>query len=292
MTDYDGLALLVRIADAGSLSGAARSLDLPKSTVSRRLDQLEAKLGAPLVHRSTRRLALTDVGRMAVERARHWVQDADALHAEIAGLNAAPSGLIRLGATAGFAQGALGPLICSFMKAHPQVRIALVLNEDRSDVIGEGLDLVVRMGPLADSELVARRLGRVSRLLVAAPAYLAARGTPQNPDELIAHDCIVTSPALDTWAFIDGRSVRVAWRYAAGSVALAREAALGGHGIALLPRFLVADDIAAGLLTTLLTGHPLPSAEATALMPRGRMPSVAVRALVAHLADGLGRAEL
>jgi DNA-binding transcriptional LysR family regulator len=104
MTDYDGLALLVRIAEAGSLSGAARALGLPKSTVSRRLDQLEAKLGARLVHRSTRRLSLTDVGRMAVERARSWVQDADALHAEIAGLNAAPSGLIRLGATAGFAQ--------------------------------------------------------------------------------------------------------------------------------------------------------------------------------------------
>jgi DNA-binding transcriptional LysR family regulator len=292
MTDYDGLALLVRIAEAGSLSGAARALGLPKSTVSRRLDQLEAGLGAPLLHRSTRRLALTDVGRMAVERAKPWVEDADALYAEIAGANAKPSGLIRLGATAGFAQGVLGPPVCAFLQDHPQVRISLVLSEGRADVIGEGLDLVVRMGALPDSELVARRLARVTRLLVAAPAYLKARGNPETPESLKDYDCIVTSPALDGWDFADGPSIRVPWRLAAGTIAMAREAALGGHGVALLPRFLVADDLAAGRLVQVLPDHPLPSADATALTPRDRTPSIAVRALVQHLAKEIGGKEL
>jgi DNA-binding transcriptional LysR family regulator len=292
MTDYDGLALLVRIAEAGSLSGAARALGLPKSTVSRRLDQLEAGLGAPLMHRSTRRLALTDLGRMAVERAKPWVDDADALYAEIAGANAKPSGLVRLGATAGFAQGVLGPLVCSFLKKHPQVRIALVLSEGRADIVGEGLDLVVRMGVLPDSELLARRLGRVTRVLVAAPDYLKAKGDPEAPENLKDHDCIVTSPALDNWDLADGRSIRVPWRLAAGTIAMAREAARGGHGIALLPRFLVADDLAAGGLVQVLRDHRLPSADATALMPRDRTPSVAVRALVQHLAQEMGATEL
>jgi DNA-binding transcriptional LysR family regulator len=292
MTDYDGLALLVRIAEAGSLSGAARALGLPKSTVSRRLDQLEAGLGAPLLHRSTRRLALTDLGRMAVERAKPWVEDADALYAEIAGANAKPSGLIRLGATAGFAQGVLGPLVCSFLKNHPQVRIALVLSEGRADIVGEGLDLVVRMGALPDSELLARRLGRVMRVLVAAPDYLKAKGDPEAPENLKDHYCIVTSPALDNWELADGRSIRVPWRLAAGTIAMAREAALGGHGVALLPRFLVVDDLAAGRLVQVLPDYPLLSADATALTPRDRTPSVAVRALVQHLIRELSGKEL
>lgn len=292
MTDYDGFALLVRIAEAGSLSGAARALGLPKSTVSRRLDQLEARLGAPLMHRSTRRLALTNLGRMAVERARSWVNDADALHAEIVGHSAKPSGLIRLGATAGFAQGVLGPLICSFLQLYPEVRIALMLSDGRADVIGEGLDLVIRMGALPDSELQARRLGRVTRFLVAAPAYLEKRGMPQAPEDLLAHDCIVTSPALDAWEFADGRSVRVPWRLASGTVAMARDAALGGHGIALLPKFLIDEDLTALRLNQILSNHALPTADATALMPHDRTPSVAVRALVSHLAKGMSRAAL
>jgi DNA-binding transcriptional LysR family regulator len=284
-TDYDGLALLVRIAEAGSLSGAARRLALPKSTVSRRLDMLEARLGVPLLHRSTRRLALTDLGRMAVERARPWVNDADALHAEILGHGARPSGLIRLGATTGFAQGVLGPLICAFLKQHPDVRVALSLNDARADVIGEGLDLVVRMGALPDSGLRSRRLGRVTRLLVAAPAYLSARGSLDHPEDLNGHDCIVTAPALDVWDFADGRSIRVPWRLAAGNIVLAHEAAQNGHGVALLPRFLVAGDIAEGRLTVVLPDCTLPSADVTALTPPDRTPSVAVRALIEHLVE-------
>jgi DNA-binding transcriptional LysR family regulator len=292
MTDYDGLALLVRIAEAGSLSGAARALGLPKSTVSRRLDQLEARLGAPLLHRSTRRLALTDVGRMAVERAKPWVEDADALFVEIAGSRAKPSGLIRLGATAGFAQGVLGPLVCTFLKEHPAVRVALSLSDSRSDLISEGLDVVIRMGALPDSELLARRLGRVTRLLVAAPGYLAARSAPENPEALKQHDCIVTAPGLDNWEFEDGLSIRVPWRLAAGTIAMAHDAALGGHGVALLPRFIVVDDLAAGRLIRILPDHPLPFADATALMPRDRTPSVVVRALVAHFVEELNGRDL
>jgi DNA-binding transcriptional LysR family regulator len=287
MTDLNSMALIVGIAEAGSLSEAGRALGAPKSTVSRRLAEIEQALGTTLIHRSTRRMSLTDAGQAYVERAKPLVREAQLLHDEIKGRNAKPSGLIRVGATTGFGQSVLGPLICSFMNDHPDVRIALTLSDSRSDIIGDGLDLVVRMGSLPDSELLSKRLGSVTRLLVAAPVYLALRGAPLEPDALRRHDCIVASPGLDTWEFADGTSVRVPWRLAAGSIAMARDAALRGHGVALLPKFLIADDLADGQLQPVLGSHPLPAAQATALMPRDRSPSIAVRKLVTHLGDAL-----
>jgi DNA-binding transcriptional LysR family regulator len=289
MIDLDGMALIVSIAEAGSLSEAGRALGAPKSTVSRRLAEVEQKLGIALIHRSTRRMSLTDAGHAYVERAKPLVREARLLHEEIMGRNAKPSGLVRVGATTGFGQTVLGPLICSFMNEHPDVRIALTLSDSRSDVIGDGFDLVVRMGALPDSELLSKRLGYVTRLLVAAPAYLTARGSPLEPDDLRQHDCIVASPGLDTWEFAEGTSMRVPWRLAAGSIAMARDAALGGHGIALLPRFLIESDLAHGQLQPVLESYPLPAAQATALMPRNRAPSIAVRKLMTHLAGGLSR---
>jgi DNA-binding transcriptional LysR family regulator len=132
----------------------------------------------------------------------------------------------------------------------------------------------------------------VTRLLCASPGYLATRGNPEAPADLAAHDCIVTAATLDRWTFADGTEVRVHWRLSAGNIALARDAALGGHGIALLPRFLIAEDLAVGKLVQVLPDHPLPKAEATALYPRDRVPSIATKVLLGHLVEELSGKDL
>lgn len=292
MIDLNGMALFVAVVDAGSLSAAARQLGLPKSTVSRRLTQLESALKTPLLHRSTRSLALTDIGRAYVERARPLVREAAAIEDELLARTSRPSGLVRISATTGFGQMVLGPVLCSFMRIEPDVRFELSLTDARVNLLQQNVDIAIRMGTLDDAELLSRKIASVTRLLCASPSYLATCEQPETPTDLIAHDCIVTSARLDRWSFADGTEVRVPWRLATGSIALARDAAVGGHGIALLPRFLIADDLASGKLMQVLPDHPLPKAEATALYPRDRVPSIATKVLLDHLVSQLSRQAL
>jgi DNA-binding transcriptional LysR family regulator len=292
MADLDGMALFVRVIDAGSLSAAARSLGLPKSTVSRRLTQLEATLGVPLLHRSTRALTLTDAGRIYLDRVRSIVRDAEEAELEIKSRSARAVGLVRISATVAFGQGVLSPILCRLMEEEPGLRIDLRLAEQRLNIFSDNLDLAIRMGALDDSELVARKLCTVSRVLVAAPGYLKKRCAPTSPRDLETHACIVTSADLDRWTFADGTDLRVPWRLAAGSVMTTVDAALAGHGIALVPRFVVEAALADGRLIEALPQHPLPPAQATALYPRDRVPSIATKRVVDMLVAELAGTNL
>jgi DNA-binding transcriptional LysR family regulator len=292
MVDLDGMALFVRIMDAGSLSAAARSLGLPKSTVSRRLMQLEEGLGTSLISRSTRALALTDAGRDFLDRIRPLVMEAEQAELEIKSRGARAVGLVRIGATTAFGQSILAPLLCNLMQREPDLRIELQLSDQRENLFEDGLDIAVRMGRLDSSELTVRKLCSVKRGLYAAPAYLARHGEPQRPEDLAQHECIVTSKALERWSFADGTEVRVPWRFASGTVAMALDAALRGQGIALLPNFVAADSVASGKLNTVLPDTPLPVAEASALYPRNRTPSFAVKAVVDTLVREFAKKEL
>lgn len=292
MADLDGMALFVRIADAGSLSGAARSLGLPKSTVSRRLTLLEGSLGTPLLHRSTRALVLTDAGRTYLDRVRSIVLEAENVELEIKSRSAKAVGLVRISATAMFGQAVIFPILCRIMEREPGLRIDLRLTDQRMNVFDESLDLAIRMGALDDSGLVARKLCTVSRVLVAAPSYLDRRGSPQTPQELAAHECIVTAADLDRWAFADGTEMRVTWRFAAGTMPMTIDAAQAGRGIASVPRFAVETAIIEGRLATVLSTHPLPAAQATALYPRDRVPSISTKRVVDALVAELSTAKL
>jgi DNA-binding transcriptional LysR family regulator len=280
MADLDGMALFVRIMQAGSISGAARSLGLPKSTVSRRLSHLEQSLGTSLISRSTRALAVTDAGREFLERIRPLVFEAEQAELEIKSRNARAVGLVRIGATTAFGQSIVAPILCDLMQREPELRIDLRLSDQRENLFEDGLDIVIRMGQLDASELIMRKLCSVTRGLYASPAYLAAREMPQRPADLVEHDCIVTSASLDRWSFANGTEIRVPWRFASGTVAMALDAALRGQGIALLPRFVAAAAEASGDLWSLLTDSPLLAAEASALYPRNRTPSFAVKAVI------------
>ena len=280
--DLSGMALFVSIVEEGSLSAAGRVLGLPKATVSRRLAQLERQAGAPLVARSTRSLTLTDAGRRHYERIRGLVHEAEAAQAELVAGNAEPSGLMRVSVSATYGRLVLAPRILAFAARHPRLRIELELSDERVNVIADRYDLVVRMGAIEDSELIGRRLADMPVVLVASPGYCAQAGTPATPAELARHDAVVMPPWLDHWQVGD-EAVRVRWRLSTTSLAAARLAALAGLGIARLPAFVVADDLASAALSRILPDAALPRSPATALYPRAAIPSVALRLLLDEL---------
>ena len=279
-----GVALLVRLVDTGSISAAARSLGLPKSTVSRRLAAMEAEIGQPLLRRSTRAVSPTDLGR------RHYEAAAPAIHAAweaeraVRDTDGRVVGTVTVSATTAYARHVLLPVLCAFMQDHAQVRVDLDIEEHRVDVVARRVDVAVRIGPLEDAALIARRIGTVRRRMVAAPAYVAAHGAPAEPADLARHNAIVTSGTLTRRAFEDGTVVTVPWRMSAGTMELAQAVTLQGFGIALLPDFLVAGDLASGALVEVLPGHREPEVPVWALFAEASGRAPAVRALLDRLA--------
>lgn len=288
MSQLDALAdmaLFVEIVDRGSLSAAGRALGLPKASVSRRLSLMEARLGAPLLHRSTRALSLTDAGRRHFDRAASIVRDAQRAQAEAMAETAAPAGLLRVTATLAYGRSCLAPALWRFLARHPAVRLDLHLTDARVNLVQDGVDLAIRMGSLEDSTLISRRLARVPMRLAAAPGYLAAHGIPEEATALSRHRAILTRADLDRWR-VDDAEVRLSWTVSTGDMTVTRDAALAGLGIALLPGFLCDDDIAAGRLVAVLPDAAIPAVDVTALTPRSVAPTPALRALIDHLVVG------
>jgi DNA-binding transcriptional LysR family regulator len=292
MDDLNAMALYVKVVEAGSMAAAARLTGLPKSTVSRRVAELEKDLGAALLHRSTRTLNMTDSGRIYFDRVWPVVRTAEQAAVEVRSRNARAVGLVRISATIGFGQGVLAPVLCQILSDEPELRIELRLTEERMNIIRDGLDLAIRMGALEDAELLSRKIATVARVLCASPAYLAAHEAPQKPDDLKGHSCIVTAADLNRWRFADGQEIDVPWRFAAGNVFMAHDAAVGGQGIALLPRYLVREALLNGQLIEILPEFPIPHAAATAIYPRDRVLSLATKIVLDRMAATLGRETL
>ena len=209
MDRLDELALLVAIIDERTMAGAARHLRRSPPAVSRMLTALEDRVGVRLVERTTRRLSATDAGLYLAERARVLLLDYDA--ATNAAATAPLRGLLRVTAPVQFGRLHVAPVVASFLDAYPSMSIELMLHDRNLDLIEEGLDIAVRIGALTDSSLLARRVGEVTRMLVASPAYLTRRGEPRMPADLAAHDTIfATSRAgAPEWRFGRGGAVRL-----------------------------------------------------------------------------------
>ena len=277
------VALLVRVIDEGSISAAARSLGLPKSTVSRRLTALERDLGRALLRRSTRALTLTDAGRRLFDAAGPSVRDALAAERALRAEGDEVIGTVRVSATSAYARVVLLPQLCDFMAMHPGVRIDLDVDDHRVRIVPTGVDLAIRLGELEDAALFTRRIGHVQRLFVASPDYLRTHGAPGDPPELMRHNAVVTSASLTKRAFADGTQVDVPWRMSVGTMELALDAARAGFGIALLPDFLAEPAIADGTLVEVLAAHREPEVTVSALYPPSTPASPAPRALLDHL---------
>lgn len=292
LTDLNAMALFVRVVGAGSMSAAARLLGLPKSTVSRRIALLEHALNATLLHRSTRALGLTDSGRLLFELAQPVVLEAQRAELEIRSRHARVVGTVRISATTGFGHKVLAPVLHQLLRDEPDLKIDLRLSDARLNVIDDGLDLAIRMGDIDDADLLSRRIASVTRVLCAAPAYIAANGRPDTPRDLSRHTCIVTSASLQQWHFTNHAEVTVPWRLAAGNILLCCDAAVDGHGIALLPRFLAAGLFQSGQLVEVLADYPVPVARVTALYPKDRIQSLATKTVIERLAKVLGSMDL
>ncbi len=295
MERLDDLALFLRVLDQGSISAAARSLDLSPALASQRLARLEKELGVRLLHRTTRRLHPTPEGLDLAEQGRGLVEDLDALVGSLRQSGELISGTLTVTTSATFGRLHLSPLLLEFMELHPKVRVNIDLNDRVVDLVTAGFDLAVRVGALVDSALVARRLAPNKRVLVASPHYISMRGTPQVPADLAQHDCLVLTGAQgrqDRWTMGDGQggetTVQVKGRLESNFGELLRDAAVAGSGIALHSTWHVADDLKAGRLQVVLPDYPLFATGIWAVMPQRRLVPPRVRAFVDFLAGQLG----
>ena len=255
LPDLEGMSLLVKIIEHGSMSATGRALGMPKATVSRRLADLEARLGVQLLKRSTRSLSLTDAGRAYHERCMPIVAEAEAAELEVLSKTRAPTGRIRMAAAAGLGQIVLMPLLTEFLRRYPGISLDLEFADRRVDVIAEGFDLTIRMGELEDSCLVARPLKTYSRILVASPGYLANAPALNRPEDLRRHSCILTSPDRQNWTLQTGDGdvvVRVPWRLAVQNIFSVRDAVLADLGIAMVPEYVVTAELATGCIERVL----------------------------------------
>jgi DNA-binding transcriptional LysR family regulator len=255
MDRLDELAIFVAIIEAGSLVGASRRLRRSPPAVTRALGALEDRVGLRLVERTTRRLAPTEVGSALADRARALLGDYEAA---LTGLAHAPvRGVLRITAPVQFGRRHVAPVVSAFLNEYPEVQVELTLNDRNLDLIEEGLDLAVRIGPLADSSLIARPIGSVRRVLVASPAYLARRGVPLRPPDLATHDTIfgmARSPARE-WRFgpsSRGSVVRLSPRLLVDDVDAQLQAALAGRGVARPLSYQVTAELTAGSLVRIL----------------------------------------
>jgi len=277
MDRLDELTIFVAIVEAGSLVSAARRLRRSPPAVTRALSSLEDRIGLRLVDRTTRRLAPTEAGNGLAERARALLADYEEM---LAGTSQAPiRGVLRITAPVQFGRRHVAPIVSAFLNAYPDIRVELSLNDRNLDLIEEGLDLAVRIGPLADSSLVARQVGSVRRVVVASPAYLARRGVPRTPADLATHDTIfgmARSPARE-WRFglpRRGSVVRLSPRLLVDDVEAQLQAAQAGRGIARVLSYQVSDELAAGSLVRLLQDfEPAPLPVQLVTLSRSHMAS-------------------
>jgi DNA-binding transcriptional LysR family regulator len=293
MLKLDGITSFVVIAEAGSISAAARRLTLSKSVVSERLAELEQGLGAPLFHRTTRKLSLTEDGAVFLERATSIVREVEEAAAELSERRGQLTGPMRISAPVTFGRLHLGPALYPFLARHPSITLTLDLDDRRGDAAADGFDAVVRHGRLVDSRRVAWQLARSQRVLVASPDYLARHGRPKTLQQLAAHRAIYyVNRGVADWRFLDagddGKFVRphAALRVNNGDVM--RDAALAGLGLALLPSFIVGEELRARKLVVVDLGVGVEAEAIYVAHPEGRRASAKLRAFVSCLRDAFG----
>lgn len=285
MDRLDELSVLVAVLEAGSLTGAARRLRRSAPAVTRVLAALEARAGARLIERTTRRLAPTEAGRRLEAHARRLLAAYD--EALEVGDDGPLQGDLTVTAPVVFGRLHMTPIVASFLDLHPQVRVELVLNDHNLDMIDDRIDVGLRIGQLADSGLMARKVGEVTRMVLASPAYLARRGAPTTPRETAEHEVIYSgfSGAGPEWRFRD-QTVRLAPRMLVNGVDAALVVAKAGRGLVRALSYQVLDDLRSGALVRLLRDYEPPASPVQLVAPSRRL-STKARAFMDHAAQAL-----
>ena len=286
--DLNEIAIFVKVVDAGSFTGAAKSLGLPKSTVSRKITQLEERLGVRLLQRTTRTLSLTDMGSAYYSQCSRIISDVEEANIAVTEMQSKPTGLLRITAPMLFGSLVLSDLTAEFLQANPDIQIDMMLTDQSLDLIQEGIDVAFRVGQLADSSLIARTLGEISVITCASPEYLEEHGAPENPEDLQNHQTLVWGQSSN-WEFDVPyhRSVDLKPKVRVNDALSLHKLALSHMGIARVPAFLCADDIKSGRLKPVLCDWGSKTAPIHALYASNRHLSVKVRSFVEFIVERL-----
>ena len=285
------MAFFSLLARCGSFSAAARELGLSPAAVSKRLAQLEARLGVALMQRTTRRIALTAEGELYLAHARRILAEIDDMEQLVSSSVAAPKGLLRVNATLGFGRSQVAPLISDFVKKYPEVQVQLQLTVNPPPLHEDAFDVGIRFGEPPDARVIARRLAPNRRLLCAAPAYLAREGMPRQPHELAQHNCITIrqgDEAYGLWRLASGKrseTVKVRGNLSTNDGEIAVNWALAGHGILMRAEWDIAKYLRSGRLRPVLDNWQTPPADIYAVYPQRHQFAARVRSFVDFLVE-------
>jgi LysR family transcriptional regulator, transcriptional activator for dmlA len=287
------LGFFAALAMAGSLSAAAREMRITTAAVSKRLSQMEARLGVPLLNRTTRRMSLTVEGETVLRHARSILAEMADLEQQLGASRSTPSGLLRVNATLGFGRSHIGPLISRFVLQYPQVDVQLQLSVDPPSLSDDAFDVCIRFGPPPDARVIARKIASNQRLLCASPAYIARHGEPKSPADLARHNFISIRQGDEAYGVIKltrGRTGKAETIKTRGNLttndgSIAVQWALDGHGILMRAEWDIRHHLAQGQLLQLLPQHHTPDADIYAVYPAQHKSAARVRAFVDFVAE-------
>ncbi len=294
MDTVAGLKLFIRVVETGSFSKASADLGITQPTATKHVAALEARLGARLFHRSTRGVTPTEVGSAYYDKCKSIARELDEADNLAALMQSRVRGTLRISTSVAFGRRVLTPLVLRFMQQHPELQIDLSFEDRYVNLVEQGIDVALRMGRLADSQLGARYLGLNPWVLVGAPAYLKQRGTPTLPQDLAAHDALVYSTVQgdERWTFVghDGQPLVVPVRgpLRSNNLSALLSAARGGMGLAVLPWYVANDSVRGGAVQPLLTDWALPAQDIHAVFPSPKLVPSKVRSLCDFLALQFG----
>ncbi len=287
------MLVFARVIQAGSLSGAAREMNVSLTVVSRKLSRLEDRLGVRLINRTTRALATTEEGARFYDRCVQILAEIEDAETEASSGSNTAAGLLRVTSTFAFGIRWIAPLLQQFQEQNPDLHVHLDTDDSVTNIIDGGYDLAIRFGALSDSSLIARQIAPNRRVICASPAYLERRGRPSSIDDLLLHDVIsFGDPPNSHWTFADGRSINVKGKLSTNNGELAHRWALSGAGLVLKSIWDVEDDIRGGRLDVVLPGASLAAAPIHVVLPHSRLAAAKVRLCVDFLAAGLKSVQL
>ena len=291
--DLNDIVVFTKVVETKSFTGAADALGLPKSTVSRKLAQLEERLGVRLVQRTTRKLALTDIGEAYYQRCSRIVADVAAAEQLVTDMQSTPRGRLRLTASVDFSTRFLGEIVADFLAMHPDINVELEATDRVVDMIEEGFDLAVRIGPMPESTLIAKKLAALQLILVASPAYLAKRGTPKQIEELDEHEHVLFTPTSrnQSWTLHGPNEATYEFgrpaRFASNNFGSVIEVARAGGGISLISEFMISNEFKSGTLVPVLPEWRTRANEVHAVYPARQNLPPRLTLFLDHLAKSL-----
>ena len=293
MDRVTGIELFIRVVETGSFSKAAREIGITQPTATKAVAAIEQRLGTRLLHRSTRGLTLTEVGALYYEKCKLIAREIDEADNMATLLQSKVGGMLRISTSVAFGRRVMVPLVLRYMALHPEITIDLSVDDRYVNLVEQGVDLAIRMGPMADSSLGARYLGTNHWLMVATPSYLARRGTPGSAVDLAQHDCVIYSSVQgdDRWSLKTAAgerlSVQVKGSLRSNNLSAVLAAARAGMGLAVLPWYVARESLADGTVQQVLADYSLPEQEIHAVFPSPKLVPLKVTSFSSFLQQSL-----